>query len=92
MTSLTIMAAAAAAALAAGSAAYGFPPTPHLAPDDLIRVSGGCEPGWHLTPNGLCRRDAIPYAYRPYAYVIPPHAGRCWWTATPLGVRRVCAW
>lgn len=92
MTRLTIMAAAAAAALA-GSAAYGFPPAPHPAPDDPIRVSGGCEPGWHLTSNGLCRRDAIPSAYRPYAYVIPPRAGPCWWTDTPLGgVRRVCAW
>lgn len=85
--------AAAAAALAAGSAAYGFAPAPHLAaPADLTEASGACGPGWHLTPNGLCRRDAISYVHQPYAYVMPPHAGPCWWTATPLGVRRICAW
>jgi len=93
MRRLTITAAATAAALAAGSAAYAFTPAPRPAtPGDLTEVSGGCGLGWHLSADGLCRRDAVPPVYRPYAYATPPYAGTCWLTATAFGPRRVCAW
>ena len=93
MRRLTILASAAAAALAAGSAALAFTPSPHLGMSDgLTEVSGGCGPGWHLTANGLCRRNVVPYAHPPYAYAAPPYPGACWWTSTPFGARRVCAW
>jgi hypothetical protein len=60
--------------------------------DGLTEVSGGCGLGWHLTANGLCRRNIVPYAHPPYAYAAPPYPGGCWWTSTPFGARRVCAW
>jgi hypothetical protein len=85
-----LTAAALAVALAAGSAAQAFPLPSRPAPaqSDVLHVSGGCGLGWHRGPYGGCRPNG--YVYGPYAAY--PYPGRCWWTATPYGARRVCAW
>ncbi len=87
-----LAAASFAAVLAAGSAAQAFPlpPQPALAQSDVLRVSGGCGLGWHRGPYGACRPNGAFYGYGPYAAYTYP--GRCWWTATPYGARRVCTW
>jgi hypothetical protein len=45
---------------------------------DVIRVAGGCGPGWHRGPYGGCRRNwANPAAHAcPRGYHIGP-GGRC---------------
>jgi hypothetical protein len=94
MRKLTIMAAV-AAALAAGSAAYAFTPSPHpeTGMDVTLKASGGCGPGWHLTANGLCRRDLVPNVYRPYAYdPLFDYGPHCFWASTAYGMRRICTW
>jgi opacity protein-like surface antigen len=90
-----LAAAALAAALAAGSAAQAFPlpSQPAIEQGDVLRVSGGCGPGWHRGPYGGCRPNGAFYGYGYYGrYAAYPYPSRCWWTVTPYGSRRVCAW
>ena len=62
-----------------GGAAQAMPLAP-LAPTqtDIIRVAGGCGPGWHRGPYGGCLRNyANPAAHAcPRGYHIGPY-GRC---------------
>ena len=55
----------------------GIPQNPVQTPAEVIQVAGGCGPGWHRGPRGVCRRN---WARGP----------RCWWRRTPWGPRRVC--
>ena len=70
-----------------------LPSQPTPVQSDVLRVSGGCGLGWHRGPYGGCRPNGYGY-YGPYAaYTYPGYyPGRCWWTATPYGARRMCAW
>jgi hypothetical protein len=90
-------AAFAIAATTAGSAALAFPvpaqPTPPS--NSVIGVRDLCGLGWHRGPDGMCYRNGFPYGYRPYAGYASPYyyyPGRCWWTDTAYGARRVCVW
>ena len=47
---------------------------------DIVKVAGGCGPGWHRGPYGGCRRNWGPVGRR------------CWFQPTPYGPRRVCRW
>ena len=62
-----------------GSAAQAMPLAP-VAPTqaDIVRVAGGCGPGWHRGPYGGCLRNfANPAAHAcPRGYHIGPY-GRC---------------
>jgi hypothetical protein len=44
---------------------------------DIVRVAGGCGPGWHRGPFGGCRRNwANPAAHAcPRGYHIGPNGG-----------------
>ena len=44
---------------------------------DIVRVAGGCGPGWHRGPYGGCRRNwANPAAHAcPRGYHIGPNGG-----------------
>jgi hypothetical protein len=98
---LTLAAASLTAMLGAGSTAQAFTlaSRPALERTDIVRVAGGCGLGWHRGPYGGCRRNFYGYDYygsyayyRPYAYYPGYYGGRCWWTVTPYGSRRVCTW
>jgi hypothetical protein len=89
--------AVAVAMIAVGATAQAFPVPPRsgLPTDNVIEVRNGCGLGWHLGPYGVCHRNGVfPYAYGTYAAYAPPsyYPGRCWWTGTVYGPRRVCAW
>jgi hypothetical protein len=87
-----LAAAAMAVALTTGSAAQAFslPAQPAPVQTDVQRVAGGCGLGWHRGPYGGCRPNVAYYGG--WRYAAYPYPGRCWWTVTPYGSRRVCAW
>jgi hypothetical protein len=69
--------------------------------DAIIRVEGGCGPGFHRNPYGYCRPNGPgPGWGAPGPVVVPvpvPGYGygayygrRCWMRPTPWGPRRVC--
>jgi len=88
---LVLAAASLAAVLAAGSTAQAFTlPSQPTSEGEVVRVAGGCGLGWHRGPWGGCRPNF--YGYGPYAYYPGYYGGRCWWTVTPYGSRRVCTW
>lgn len=61
------------------TAVEAMPIVPDQVPSDsIIRVAGGCGPGWHRGPYGGCRRNfapGVPHAC-PRGYHIGP-GGRC---------------
>jgi hypothetical protein len=60
-----LIALAFAMGLSAG-AANAMPMAPAQAPADIvIKVAGGCGPGWHRGPYGGCRRNFKPGTYHP---------------------------
>ena len=78
MITRTMMAAVFGLALIAG-AAQAMPLSPlEPATSDIIRVAGGCGPGWHRGPHGGCLRNfANPAAHAcPRGFHIGPF-GRC---------------
>ena len=78
MITRTMMAAVFGLALIAG-AARAMPPAPlEPATTDIIRVAGGCGPGWHRGPYGGCLRNfANPALHAcPRGFHIGPY-GRC---------------
>jgi hypothetical protein len=63
--------------LMSAGAAYAMP-LPPLAPEtDVIKVAGGCGPGFHRGPYGGCRRNyANPGAHAcPRGYHVGPNGG-----------------
>lgn len=77
MITRTMMAAAFVFATTAG-AAQAMPLAPiEPAQTDVIRVAGGCGPGWHRGPYGGCLRNyANPAAHAcPRGYHIGPNGG-----------------
>ncbi len=94
MKKLLSSAAFAAAVTLAGATAQAFPALTPSGPAAVIQVRNLCGLGWHRGPYGLCHPNGVyPYVYGPYgAYAQPYYAGRCWWTETAYGPRRVCTW
>ena len=65
--------------LLGASAAQAMPQAPLIPPGaDVIRVAGGCGPGWHRGPYGGCRRNYLnPAAHAcPRGWYLGPY-GRC---------------
>ena len=76
-----------------GSAVQAMPLAPGQAPADLvIKVAGGCGPGFHRGPYGGCRPNrgdaivVVPGAVVPGAVVVAPGLGPC----GGRGRHRVC--
>ena len=77
MIARTLLATAVGLAMIAG-AAQALPLAPVAsAQTDVIRVAGGCGPGWHRGPYGGCLRNfANPAAHAcPRGYHIGPNGG-----------------
>jgi hypothetical protein len=77
MITRTMMAAALVFATIAG-AAEAMPLAPVArATTDVLRVAGGCGPGWHRGPYGGCLRNyANPAAHAcPRGYHVGPYGG-----------------
>jgi len=82
--------------------AFSVPPAGYQS-DSIIRVEGGCGPGFHRNPYGYCRPNGPgPGWVAPGPAVVPvpvpvPGYGygayygrRCWVRQTYYGPRRVC--
>lgn len=60
-----------------------------VAHSPVVRVAGGCGPGFFRTPYGFCR--PFRRVYGPRFYGPRPYYGRrCFFRPTPFGPRRVC--
>ncbi|HEV7411967.1 MAG TPA: hypothetical protein VGO01_26065 [Bradyrhizobium sp.] len=73
-----IAAASLGSALLGAGIAEALPLRPLAAENtDIVRVAGGCGPGWHRGPYGGCRRNwANPAAHAcPRGYHIGPNGG-----------------
>jgi hypothetical protein len=58
--------------MAASGAASAMPLAPTSTTADVIKVAGGCGPGFHRGPYGGCRPNRGPVIVRPIVRGCPP--------------------
>jgi hypothetical protein len=92
---LSLVVGGAMALTAVGAQAFpSVPATSAQLPSDVIHVAGGCGPGWHRGPGGVCRPNRRPVVVVPPPVVVAPRpvvvAPRCVTRVGPRGAVRVC--